>query len=176
MSEFKGIHQNKPKGGFTAGKISRRELLTRFVPFGKLELDSSRCTGCSLCTIECPTEALIASPGEEPDTYRLLFRQGSCFACGRCVEVCPEQCLRLEHVLEPDSMNSPATVLFEDKVAKCRECGSIIGSRAMIDRLQVKVMAKGKPIAAQFELCSMCKIKAPFSREQAAPKSIAQPD
>ena len=48
---------------------------------------------------------------------------------------------------------------FEDRATRCRECGSIIGSRAMIARLQVKVSAIGGPLASQFELCPGCKIK-----------------
>ena len=60
-------------------------------------------------------------------------------------------------------MGSPAAVLFEDRIARCRQCGSIIGYRAMIERLQVKLRAMGDSFTSQLELCPACKIKAHFS-------------
>lgn len=141
------------------GKISRRELLKLASPLGRLELDGSKCTGCGLCALDCPTQALTISSSKETDIYQLLFKHSLCVACGRCIEACPEQCLQLERTLELDRLNSPATVLFEDRIARCRECGSIIGSRAMVDRLQAKLPTKEKNLASQFELCPACKSK-----------------
>ncbi len=141
-------------GGLSAGAVS-----AGMVPFGKLELDGSHCSGCGLCALDCPTEALTTSSSEETDDYRLLFRHDWCIACSRCVEVCPEKCLRLERILELNKIDGPSAVLFEDRVARCRQCGSIIGSRAMIDRLQAKVRAMGESLASQFELCPVCKTK-----------------
>lgn len=128
------------------------------VPFGRLELDGSRCTGCGLCAVDCPTGALTAASLED-DGYQLLFRHDTCIACRRCVEICPEQCLRLERILELARMNSPAAVLFEDGVARCRECGSIIGPRAMIKQLQVRLRDAGESVTSQLELCIVCKKK-----------------
>ena len=159
MSELKGIHQDskvhflKPEG-----KISRRELFKLASPLGKVTLDGSQCTSCGLCALDCPTEALTMSSSEE-NGYQLLFKHNLCIACGQCVEVCPEQCLHLERTLELDMLNNPAAVLFEDRIARCRECGSIIGSRALIERLQVTLLAMGEPLASQLELCPMCKNK-----------------
>jgi len=137
------------KGAVTAG----------MVPFGKLELDSAQCSGCGLCALDCPTEALTVQSSEDSDTYQLLFQHDLCVACGRCIEVCPEQCLRLERILELDNIDSPPAALLEDKVARCRECGSIIGSRAMIDKLQGRLLAMGVSLASQCELCPTCKAK-----------------
>lgn len=144
------------------GKISRRELLKLAVPLGKVDIDGSRCTGCGLCALECPTGALVTSQGEDDD-YQLLFRYGSCVACGQCVEVCPEECLHLERTLELDRINQPAKVLFEDRIARCSQCGSPIGTKAMIERLQAKVVAAGGASPSYFELCPTCKIKAQFN-------------
>ena len=55
-------------------------------------------------------------------------------------------------------------MLFEDEIARCSECGSIIGSRAMIDGLQVKVLAMGESLASQLELCPACKVQAQFGQ------------
>jgi len=142
------------------------------VPFGRVELDGSQCTGCGLCVLDCPTGALTASSGEE--SYRLLFRHDLCVACGRCIEVCPERCLGLERILELDRIDGAAAVLFEDEIARCRQCGSIIGSRAMIERLRAKISTSGRSVAAQFELCPTCKVKQ-FSLGRAALGSDNKP-
>ncbi len=132
------------------------------VPFGWLELDRSKCSGCGLCALECPTEALTASANEEANAYQLLFRHGSCVACGKCVEVCPERCIGLAHTLEPGRMDC-SLPLFENRIARCRDCGSIIGPQAMIDRLTVKLLASGESAVSQLGLCPLCKIKAQFT-------------
>jgi ferredoxin len=159
------------------GKITRRELFklalprslfpavtTGNVPFGKVKLDGSRCTGCGLCALDCPTGALTVSSSEETDSYSLLFGQELCSACGGCVNICPEKCLQLECVPEPDTIDSPPVVLFQDKIARCLECGSIIGSKAMISVLKSKMMASNSSLAAPLELCPACKIRVRYAQ------------
>jgi len=165
MSEANEIHQSELNRDAvkTEGKFSRRELLKRLSPLGKVELDSSRCTGCGLCVVECPTEALVISSSEETDIFQLLFKHGNCVACGQCVEVCPEKCLRMERLLELDKMDSKS-VLFEDEIVRCSGCGSTIGPKAMIDRLQARVKASGHSSTSQFELCPACKIQTQFGQ------------
>lgn len=145
--------------GDKLGSPSGRVATTGKVPFARMVVDSSQCTCCGLCTLNCPTRALTTSSSEETDNYQLLFRHDCCIACGRCVTICPENCIQMERVLELDKLNDPAVVLFEDRIAHCRECGSVIGSRLMIDRLQAKLQPIGEAVASQVELCSNCKGK-----------------
>ncbi len=150
--------------GDKVGSSSKRAVTTGMVPFGKLEV-GPQCTGCGLCALDCPTEALTASSSEETDNYQLLFRHGLCVACSKCVEVCPEKCLQLERILELDKIDSPAAVLFEDNIVRCRQCDSIIGHRAMIERVKVKLLPMGDSFASQLELCPTCKVKAQFGSD-----------
>jgi ferredoxin len=164
MSDFKDIHRDSVKTGHRPeGEISRRELLKLASPFGKVALDGSKCTGCGLCALDCATGALSFAPSGE-GAYQLLFKHNLCIACGQCIEVCPEQCLHLERTLELDRFSQPATVLFEDRVARCRQCGDIVGSAAMIDRLRAKLVNAGDWLISQLELCPRCKAEARFIR------------
>ena len=165
MSKVKRIHQGKLKGETvkTGTEISRRELLKRLSPLGKVKLDSSRCTGCGLCALECPTGALTVSLNKETDVFQMLFKHGNCVACNRCVEICPEKCLRMERVLELDKMDRQS-VLFEDVIIRCSGCGSPIGPKTMINALRARIAATGHSFPAQFELCPACKVKAQFGQ------------
>lgn len=173
MSGSEEMDDNRLKLPFVrpGDKISRRELFKRFwphslppeittghKPFGKVKLNSLPCVGCGLCALDCPTHALTTSSSEENNSYQLLFRHDLCVACDKCIRICPEKCLELEHLPEPDKMASPPVVLFNGEIARCRKCGSIIGSRAMIDALKAKIMVKNEPVAAQLDLCPDCKI------------------
>ncbi|MFC1990922.1 4Fe-4S dicluster domain-containing protein [Chloroflexota bacterium] len=161
----KGIQPDKLEGDFVkpGGEISRRELFQRLSPLGNVDLDSSRCTGCGLCAGECPTEALMISSNEETYAFQLLFRYDHCVACGSCVEICPEKCLRMERVFDLGKMDSQS-VLFEDEIVRCSKCGSPIGPKVMIDKMQARVVTARHSFPSQPELCPACKIKTHFSQ------------
>jgi ferredoxin len=78
-------------------RMSRREFLKiiRLKNHGRPLIDKEKCTGCGLCAIDCPTNALMISQSSEKDTYQLLFRQQACNGCGVCEKSCPENCLKL---------------------------------------------------------------------------------
>ncbi|MDD5126855.1 MAG: 4Fe-4S dicluster domain-containing protein [Dehalococcoidales bacterium] len=147
------------------GEISRRDLLKMAVPFGKIKMESARCTGCGICAAECPTGALTISADKATGAVQMLFRQQVCIACNKCVEVCPEHCLSLERGLEVEKIGSPAAVLYEDEIARCAECGAPIGPRAMINSVKAKIAAAGQP-ALNLEICPDCKIKAQLRKQR----------
>ena len=59
--------------------------------------DLTKCTGCSLCSIECPADAIKMTsipqeyevPKINPRRLYPLINYGKCIYCYRCVKVCP---------------------------------------------------------------------------------------
>ena len=138
--------------------ISRRQLLKKASPLGRIMLEKDKCTACGLCALECPTGALTVSFAEETDMFKILFKHGSCVACSQCVEICPEKCLRMERLLELDKINSQS-VLFEGEIIGCSRCGAAIGPKVMIDKLKARVKSSGHSFISQFTLCPSCRLR-----------------
>jgi len=139
-------------GGSFSGAIS-----TGLVPFGKLSLDSSKCTGCSLCVASCPTDALVWVASEEGAGHQLLFKQDVCVGCGKCAGICPEKSLRLQRVLELDRICAGVFELFSDDMLNCRRCGEPVAPMSMVGHLKDKLRDSGDVLLGQLELCSRCK-------------------
>ena len=161
MSDIRENHQQTPVS--TESEITRRELLKKVSPLGRVTLNKDDCTGCGACAQEGTTGALTISTDEETGIFRLLFKYGVCVACGQCVRICPEQCLSVERVLEPDKINGE-TVLFEDEIIRCKRCGSPVGPAVMIARLRDRIGSSDPNLASRFELCPRCKVQGEFSQ------------
>ncbi len=61
-----------------------------------VELDVSKCTGCTTCLRHCPTEAIRIRDGHA------VINEDRCIDCGECIRVCPNNakkamCSKLEH-------------------------------------------------------------------------------
>jgi ferredoxin/coenzyme F420-reducing hydrogenase delta subunit len=136
-------------------------------PFGIVEVDSSRCTGCGLCALDCPTEALTFLRKGEDDSYQILFQHDLCVGCGLCRKFCPEQCLSVERGLDLDKIGKGASILFEDRISRCRDCGIPLFPQAMIGRLRSKMSAVGNALWA-LDLCPVCRLKRPLAGEMHA--------
>lgn len=74
---------------------------------GKLDVDSIKCTGCSICEIVCPAQVIkMISVGKkkigdrEVDIKRPSFDLWSCISCGQCVDDCKFGALTLTHDFE----------------------------------------------------------------------------
>jgi ferredoxin len=159
-TEHDKIEKKEPSSG---DEISRRELLGKISPLGRVTLDASLCTGCGLCAAECPTGALEITVSAEADAFQIIFQHGKCIACGQCAAICPEKCLTVTRVLETEKVGTQS-VLFKDRLARCPECGNPVGPKAMIDRMRARLTAAGKAYPGQFGLCPECKIKARFGK------------
>ena len=54
-------------------------------------IDNEKCTGCTVCTKQCPTAAIA---GEKKTAHYIL--QDKCIACGTCAEVCKFDAVRAD--------------------------------------------------------------------------------
>jgi ferredoxin len=148
-------------------RISRREFLKgiRSKKDGLPILDKEKCTGCGLCAIDCPTRALTMVRFSQEGLYQLVFRHDLCHYCGICEKSCPEQCLQFEKDLEPGRVRKGVTVVFEDRIFRCSECGTPLFPQAMISRLKSR-MRVATESAWLFDLCPSCRIKAQFEKKR----------
>ncbi len=149
--------------------ISRREFLKILQPKdnGIPVIDKEKCTGCGLCTIDCPTKALTISQNSERDSYQLLFREEACNACGVCEKSCPENCLQLvEKEPEKEKTGKGAKAIFEDKISRCTGCGIPLFPQSMVKKLETKILLK-KETTWPFNLCPSCRMKTQFKKGMA---------
>jgi len=152
-------------------RMSRREFLKGFLPKnnGMLFIDKEKCTGCTLCAIDCPTKALAIHPGSEKDSYQLLFRQEACNACGVCEKSCPEHCLQfIDREVERDETGKETKVILEDNLSRCIQCGIPLFPRSMVRKLEAKIFTN-KGSTWELNLCPSCRTKAPFTPTHPSP-------
>ena len=151
--------------------MSRREFLKGFLPKnnGMLLIDKEKCTGCTLCAIDCPTKALVIQPAGEEASYQLLFRQEACNACGVCEKSCPEHCLQfIEKGSEKEETEKEPKVIFEDSISRCIQCGIPLFPRSMVRKMEAKIFTN-KGTTWQLNLCPSCRTKAPFTPHPSLP-------
>ena len=147
--------------------ISRREFLKVFLPKNNwmVFIDKEKCTGCTLCAIDCPTKALGIHSNGEKDSQQLLFRQETCNACGVCEKSCPEHCLQfIERKFEKEETGKETEVIYEGSISRCILCGIPLFPRSMVRKLEAKIFTNKGP-AWELNLCPSCRTKIPFEKE-----------
>lgn len=71
---------------------------------GRVQIETDRCKGCSLCVAVCPTESLRLGEGLNRLGYHPAeYLPGTgCTGCGVCFYACPEpSAITVYHVLNP---------------------------------------------------------------------------
>lgn len=89
------------EGAEGTGANARLAVTTRH--FGVLSIDPQECSGCGMCVMFCPTEAIKYSTLEEPEseeTRYLEFQAADCTQCNLCVDVCLRHCIMLSREVE----------------------------------------------------------------------------
>jgi formate hydrogenlyase subunit 6/NADH:ubiquinone oxidoreductase subunit I len=89
------------------GSLMRRPATERY-PFqrraaplrlrGPVQFDRTRCTGCGLCVMDCPADALALITLDKPNRRFVMdYHIDRCTFCAQCVESCNHQALWMSH-------------------------------------------------------------------------------
>lgn len=63
---------------------------------GRLHWDPSQCTGCGLCVIDCPANAIeLTVLDKKSKQFVLTYHLDRCTFCAQCVESCRHGCLEM---------------------------------------------------------------------------------
>lgn len=106
------------------------------VPVGVIEIDPNACTGCTMCAQTCPTGALGYE--YEEDEVRITFDAALCTSCGQCLPRCPEErwgAISLIERVDIPAVSRGRGLLYATETARCDQCGELIASAAMMDRI-----------------------------------------
>lgn len=64
----------------------------RLSPYGSIQIDEERCSGCTLCYQVCPRGVYEMDYSQHKAK---IIQAGDCVNCGACVQQCPERCLTI---------------------------------------------------------------------------------
>ncbi|MEA3510010.1 MAG: hydrogenase iron-sulfur subunit [Actinomycetota bacterium] len=72
--------------------------LGRRKPLQPISIDSDRCTGCTLCVVDCPYDALEMVPRDDDTKYRQIavLIPDRCVSCGICIGSCSDDAMSLD--------------------------------------------------------------------------------
>lgn len=81
------------------GEPVEEEMFTRI--FGNVEVDAEKCSGCGMCVMFCPTDALRKSLDVHPDKTRayMEFSMAECTQCNLCADACLKKCIEVVPVV-----------------------------------------------------------------------------
>ena len=86
-------------------------LLRRRRPLPPIVIDPVRCTGCTLCVVDCPYRAIEMVPQPEGRHMQLaVIVDDLCVSCGICIGSCPELAMTFG--------NTPAELLWDELGAR----------------------------------------------------------
>jgi formate hydrogenlyase subunit 6/NADH:ubiquinone oxidoreductase subunit I len=76
--------------------FERPETAERFR--GKLQFDPAKCTGCNLCSIDCPADALeIVIIDRAAKRFVAHYDMDRCVYCSQCVQSCKFKCISMSN-------------------------------------------------------------------------------
>jgi formate hydrogenlyase subunit 6/NADH:ubiquinone oxidoreductase subunit I len=76
--------------------FERQEAPTRLR--GKLHWDPEKCTGCGLCSKDCPADAIeLITIDKKEKRFVMKYHMDRCTYCAQCIESCRFNCLNLSN-------------------------------------------------------------------------------
>lgn len=127
--------------------------------YGRIKIDTSKCTLCLSCVGACNVNALFA----RSDDFSLRFNASLCTTCGYCVASCPEGAMELSKegiMLNPESFKSQE--LAKDEPFLCVECGKVFSTKKSIEKVKLLIgdsFASDSKKLKTIQCCPDCKVK-----------------
>ncbi len=128
--------------------------LSQGAPFGRIIIDTDKCTLCQACIGACPADALADNP-ERPE---VRFTEAACVQCGLCRTTCPENAITLEPRLNLTTEAMTPVILRHEDPFECIRCGKEFGTKSSIEHIISKLAGKHAMFgdAASQDLIRMC--------------------
>lgn len=120
-------------------------------PYGKVNVDTGRCTLCMACVGACPASALM----DGADLPQLRFIEKNCVQCGLCETTCPEEAISLTPRLLLTEQARQALVLNETQPFHCVRCQEPFATASMIQSMLAK-LGQHSAFAGNLERLKMC--------------------
>ena len=69
---------------------------------GAIAVDTEKCKGCNVCTVNCPAQviALAKEVNAKGYNYARMAKPEACTGCTNCAAVCPDSCITVYRVKE----------------------------------------------------------------------------
>ena len=91
------------------------------LPFADIAIDKGACDFCGVCTVLCPTGALLSI--EVDDIGGLCFSFWKCTGCGLCQVACQEDAISIGATADLGDLPRDGKVLVRFTKEECRSCG-----------------------------------------------------
>jgi ferredoxin len=133
---------------------------TSMIPFFDLAIDTDKCSFCDNCERDCPDQAIKFVKDE--NSSRLVFDPCLCGGCRICEAGCPEKAIAISRLIElAGIVHGNALEKACDEVAKCARCGTSLGWKRGLARLERRFSQTGysEQMLRTLRLCQQCKIK-----------------
>ena len=134
----------------------------RYIHYGKIDVDSEKCTLCMGCVSVCSAQALTA----HPEDNSLKFDASLCTDCGYCEIACPEKCISITYDrLELNPENFKQKMMAQDEPFYCIMCGKPFAPKKSIEKIAAMLLPKFTDELKKKSIycCNECKAKLLFA-------------
>lgn len=128
------------------------------LPFYCISINPELCSMCGSCWEKCPCQAITME--NNPQGNLIKFSYIRCIGCRTCIANCAEQAITIDKVLDLDRLDRAENeILKTDELIKCRTCQKPIGTRSLIEKVNLDLINKGwTNNAEKIYYCSKCQV------------------
>ncbi|MEM5793462.1 MAG: 4Fe-4S dicluster domain-containing protein [Candidatus Aenigmatarchaeota archaeon] len=117
LEEIRNFFRKPPTKRYPFGDFKPHERFR-----GKISFDKSKCIGCAMCRMYCPSGAIkltwkikkiIVNNVQHQKIIHPIYQIniGKCIRCGMCVDVCPVKCIWFTKEFELSEKNKENFIL-----------------------------------------------------------------